>query len=291
MLCPFCGDGETRVYNSRSPIVGLVRRQRSCTSCGQRFSTTERIAAADMIVSKRDGGRERYSRAKLIRGLTKAAQIHNKTRPREKITSAEINAIAERVENQLQSYDPESPVPSIHIGHLVLQELHGSSEGLDIARIRYAIVFHGHQRHRGGFRGLSGLLEWLHDVYGPPVHERPPSTPWLVRKRDGRDEPFRLKALARSVGIAAKGHGTDEEVRSFADRIANEVTGILVGQAIVSSQQIAGEVLKLLIRERDTLAYLRYAAAVKPYSSVEDFWMDAYAIDREAVLRHMDEEL
>lgn len=68
---------------------------------------------------------------------------------------------------------------------------------------------------------------------------------------------------------------------AFAERLASEVKANLKGQAIVTSQQIAAEVLKLLIREGDMLTYLRYASAVKRYSSVQDFWIEAFGVDSE----------
>jgi transcriptional regulator NrdR family protein len=109
--------------------------------------------------------------------------------------------------------------------------------------------------------------------------EKPSATPWIVKKRDGKEARFQRAVVPRSIGLAAKGHGSDEDVWTFADRLAVEVEDDLRGQAIVTSQQVAAEVLKLLLRERGALADLRYASAVKPYGSVEDFWLEAFALD------------
>jgi transcriptional repressor NrdR len=289
MLCPYCG-GDTRVEDSRSRSAGVVRRRRRCLDlsggCGRIFSTSERVAAEELVVRKRDGSQQPYSRAKLVRSLSKAAWIHNKNKlvGQERVTPKDINAVAERVEAHLRSSEAGQLVSSVEIGGAVLRELEGTSAGMDIVRVRYAIVFHGHKRHRGRFRSVRGFVEWLEEVHGPPAYdERPPDTPWLVKKRNGRQERFQLGSVARSIGVASKGHGNDEEVRAFADRLAAEVKHNLEGQVLVTSQQIAAEVLKLLLRERDALAYLRYASAVKGYSSVDEFWLEAYALDPDAM--------
>lgn len=282
MHCPFCGVAETRVKVSRSPSLGLVNRRRVCAACGRTFSTTERVTAENLTVRKRSGAAQQYVRNKIVKGINKAASIHNKHQKHDKITPADVNAIVDRVEAQLREREPNVPVSSVEIGRIVLQELYDGADGTDVVRIRYAIVFQGRKTHRGGFRGVQGLLEWIQDVYGPPQCEPPPDTPWEVRKRDGRAEPFRLKGLAASIGIAAKGHGTDKEVYAFAERLENEAKLNLKGQAIVTSQQIAAEVLKLLIREGDILSYLRYASAVKGYTSVQDFWLEAYGVNPDA---------
>lgn len=151
---------------------------------------------------------------------------------------------------------------------------------MDVVCVRYAIVFYGRKAtRRSSFRGIESLLEWLLETYGQPRSEAPPSTPWLVKKRNGKVAPFQLNALAASIAYAAKGHGTDRDVDQFSARIAREVKTRLEGQGIVTSQQVASEALQLLLRERDALTYLRYASAVKVYSSVEDFWLELFALD------------
>jgi transcriptional repressor NrdR len=71
MHCPFCESSSTRVVDSRTSESG-VRRRRECESCGNRFTTYERVEAS-MSVVKRDGKRERFDREKLLRGLERAA--------------------------------------------------------------------------------------------------------------------------------------------------------------------------------------------------------------------------
>lgn len=72
MQCPFCDSTSTRVVDSRLSESG-VRRRRECESCGNRFTTYERIEGLSMTVVKRDGKRERFDREKLLRGLERAA--------------------------------------------------------------------------------------------------------------------------------------------------------------------------------------------------------------------------
>jgi transcriptional repressor NrdR len=72
MLCPFCESSSTRVVDSRLSESG-VRRRRECESCGNRFTTYERVEGVSMTVVKRDGKRQEFDRDKLLRGLERAA--------------------------------------------------------------------------------------------------------------------------------------------------------------------------------------------------------------------------
>src|SRR5438045_9479903 len=72
MRCPYCGSAENKVVDSRE-AGDAIRRRRECESCGERFTTYERVDALRMYVVKRDGRRERFDREKLVRGLERAA--------------------------------------------------------------------------------------------------------------------------------------------------------------------------------------------------------------------------
>ena len=72
MKCPYCGSADHRVVDSRD-AADAIRRRRQCESCGERFTTYERVDALRMYVVKRDGRRERFDRDKLLRGLERAA--------------------------------------------------------------------------------------------------------------------------------------------------------------------------------------------------------------------------
>src|SRR5258708_40068011 len=133
MFCPSCGDENTKVIDSRPDRLGRTR-QRRCPSCGQRFSTQERIAIEDLRVRKRDGRLEAFSRAKLVRGVTRAARLYA-------LPPADIDAFIDRVVQKLQPGGQGLPIPSYEIGQTVLQELQDSRSITDVARIRYALVF------------------------------------------------------------------------------------------------------------------------------------------------------
>jgi transcriptional repressor NrdR len=272
MDCPYC-EGPRKsvsVLSTRTPDPGEVRRRRACASCGERFETVERISAHDTPVIKRgDRPAEKFSRTKLRNGIMKAAA--NWT-----LADGELDSIVERVVKRLHP-NPSSPVSSAEIGNIVLRVLEGGRPATAITRIRYAMVLLGRTSRTTQFKGLRDFIAWLEAEYGTPAVQRPPSTPVVVIKRDGQVRNFNLRRLERSIGIASKGRGTDEEVKSLASAIATRTVSELQGQAIVTSQQIAAEVLKAL-KQRDPLAYLRYGSAVKHYGSVDDFWLDALAL-------------
>jgi transcriptional repressor NrdR len=268
MKCPFCGSDSTRVKDTR-PRKGDTIRKRVCTSCSKRFSTAERITAEYLQVRKRDGRTEPFTRVKVRKGILKAAAGSD-------LSPADLNAFVDRVIQILEPDASDIPIASTYIGRLVLQHLQGSGT-TDVVRIRYAMVLHGRTTHQGGFRRLSDFVAWLADEYGNPRVTRPLSTPWVVLKRNGKGEQFEHEKLSRGIGRAAKGRGTDDQVRSLAHNVTSTVTRELRGQTLVTSQQIASEVLKAL-RQLDPVAYLRYAAAVKRYRSVDDFWLDVFGL-------------
>ena len=231
MLCPACGHADTKVLDTRDHQVGRARRRR-CSACGRRFSTMERIATEDLMVRKRDGRLEPFSRTKLVRGVTRAARLYA-------LAPADINAFIDRVVQQLEPAGPGLPIPSSEIGRTVLQELQDSRSITDVARIRYALVFLGRTtRTSGGFQGLRGFLDWLEDTYGPSSVADLADTPWRVIKRDGGVEPFQLSKLERGIRTVLKGRGGERDVNERAANIAGQVVLELRGQALVTAQQI-----------------------------------------------------
>lgn len=270
MICPFCGSEATKVVDSRLDSTGRARKRR-CAQCGHAFSTVERVTPYGLMVKKRDGRLEPFSRAKLTKGITRAAHLYA-------LAPADVNAFVDRVVQMLQPRAPGLPISSTEIGRLVLQELQDSRIVTDVARIRYALVFLGQSARSSGFHALRDFLQWLEDVYGPPEIETPLDTPWQVVKRDGRVELFQPRKLERSVRIASKGRGSEHEVRGRVTHIVAEVRRELHGQALVTTHQIAAEVAKLLLR-RDPMAYLRYASVMKRYHSINDFWADALVLE------------
>ena len=131
MICPTCGDGETRVLESRESDAGeAVRRRRECLDCHARFTTFERFEQSTLWVVKRDGIRQPFERSKLLRGLERACV----KRP---VALDSIERIVAAVEAGFRS-DGLSEVPSEAIGEaalLHLRELDG------VAYIRFASVY------------------------------------------------------------------------------------------------------------------------------------------------------
>lgn len=131
MRCPKCGCPEDRVIDSRASRDGAaIRRRRECIRCKHRFTTYEQVERARLIVVKRDGRREEFSRDKLLTGIMRACQ----KRP---VSQEAIEALVERITEELATnYGGE--VPSRDIGLRVMDGL----RALDaVAYIRFASVY------------------------------------------------------------------------------------------------------------------------------------------------------
>ena len=129
MRCPYCGFADTKVTDSRDADEG-IRRRRECLSCGQRFTTMERMAVGSLLIAKKDGRREEFSRDKLLAGLRKACE----KRP---LPAGAVEAVADAVEAELrQRGAPEAP--SGEVGEIVMSHLRELDH---IAYIRFASVY------------------------------------------------------------------------------------------------------------------------------------------------------
>ena len=131
MRCPKCSCQNDKVIDSRASREGAtIRRRRECAGCGYRFTTYEEIEREDLMVVKRDGRREEFSRDKLLSGIRKACQ----KRP---ISPQVIESLADKIVDQLtDKYDSE--VPAEEIGKLVMQSLREMDE---VAYVRFASVY------------------------------------------------------------------------------------------------------------------------------------------------------
>lgn len=131
MRCPYCNNTSSEVVETRVGEEGVhIRRRRVCNECSKRFTTYERIEAVTLIVRKRDGKREQFSRDKLKIGLVKACE-------KTKISLQEIEEIVASIEKQLRCGD-SLEVESTHIGMLIADELKKKDK---LAYIRFASVF------------------------------------------------------------------------------------------------------------------------------------------------------
>jgi transcriptional repressor NrdR len=127
--CPTCKSDDLRVLETRD-LDDAIRRRRECAVCGRRFTTFERVDALRLFVVKRDGRREPYDRAKVLRGVRIACE----KRP---VPLEDIERLADAVERDLVAAG-EAEVPSTRVGDLVIRRL----LDLDpIAYIRFASVY------------------------------------------------------------------------------------------------------------------------------------------------------
>ncbi|HET6828440.1 MAG TPA: transcriptional regulator NrdR [Ramlibacter sp.] len=131
MKCPFCGNADTQVVETRMAEDGdFIRRRRQCAACEKRFTTYERPDVTFPAVVKKDGRRIDYDRAKLLASLNLALR----KRP---VSTEQIDAVVERIEEKLLNLGVRE-VPSSRIGELVMREL----KRLDkVAYVRFASVY------------------------------------------------------------------------------------------------------------------------------------------------------
>lgn len=131
MRCPKCGNQDDKVIDSRASREGsTIRRRRECLGCNHRFTTYEEIEREGLMVVKRDGRREEFSRDKLLSGLRKACQ----KRP---ISPKVIEDLADKITEELSDkYDRE--VPGMAIGERVMDALRGIDP---VAYVRFASVY------------------------------------------------------------------------------------------------------------------------------------------------------
>ncbi len=131
MRCPFCGDIESQVKDSRPTEDGAaIRRRRACPGCGARFTTFERIQLREMTVIKADGRAQVFDRDK----ITKSMQVALRKRP---VDNAQIDKAVSGIVRQLENIG-EAEIKSDQVGELVMKAL-GRLDSVGF--IRYASVY------------------------------------------------------------------------------------------------------------------------------------------------------
>jgi transcriptional repressor NrdR len=131
MHCPACDANNTRVLDSRVAEGGAsIRRRRECESCHHRFSTVEHVELLRMMVVKKDGRREPYTREKLESGVRAALE----KRP---IPEARVRELLATIERKIQAKELDE-VPTAIIGSFVMR---GLKQLDDVAYIRFASVY------------------------------------------------------------------------------------------------------------------------------------------------------
>ena len=147
MRCPFCGHDEDKVIDSRPSDEGAaIRRRRECLSCGNRFTTYEKIENLPLLVIKKDGTREPFDREKLISGILKNCQ----KRP---VTTDQVDELVSSIECQTQN-TLKREITSREIGELVMEGLKKIDE---VAYVRFASVYRQ-------FKDVNSFLKELNDM-------------------------------------------------------------------------------------------------------------------------------
>ena len=130
MFCPFCRHPDSRVIDSRTADDGAaIRRRRSCPECGRRFTTQESVI---LMVGKRSGATEPFTRDKIVRGVRRACQ----GRP---VTEDQLAILAQQVEETIRARGC-AEVPSHDVGLAILGPLRELDE---VAYLRFASVYRG----------------------------------------------------------------------------------------------------------------------------------------------------
>lgn len=130
MRCPYCGNNDTEVVETRVGEESNIRRRRVCSSCQKRFTTYERVENITLTVKKKDGKREQFDRNKLQRGMFTATQ-------KTTVSPDDITRIVDEIERELLSGDT-TEIESKRIGQMVAIRLKKIDK---VAYIRFSSVF------------------------------------------------------------------------------------------------------------------------------------------------------
>jgi transcriptional repressor NrdR len=155
MRCPFCGELESQVKDSRPSEDGAaIRRRRMCPSCGGRFTTFERVQLRELTIVKRSGRRTPFDREKLMRSIG----IALRKRP---VDPDRVEKMVSGIVRQLESLG-ETEIPSHVVGEMLMKALKALDE---VAYVRYASVYRDFRETQdfAKFLGEEGLAEAAED--------------------------------------------------------------------------------------------------------------------------------
>ena len=149
MKCPFCGDQESKVVDSRRSDDGLsIRRRRECMGCQRRFTTYEIVESLPIIVVKRNGSRQNFDRNKIYNSMIRAFD-------KRKADAAVLERISTEIEQTIQN-SLEREITTDKIGEMVMERLKYVDE---VAYIRFASIYHRFQDANSFMREISQFLE------------------------------------------------------------------------------------------------------------------------------------
>jgi transcriptional repressor NrdR len=148
MKCPYCGEIDNKVVDSRlSKDATVIRRRRECIDCQRRFTTYEHIEEIPVMIIKKDGRREIFNREKVRLGMLRACEKRN-------ISVETIEEFIENLERDLKEIE-EKEIPASFIGEKVMAKLH---ELDDVAYVRFASVYREFKDVNDFFSELKKLL-------------------------------------------------------------------------------------------------------------------------------------
>lgn len=131
MKCPFCGDDNTRVIDSRPADDNeAIRRRRQCDECGKRFTTYEKVETIPLIVIKKDKNRETYDRSKIESGVVRSCH----KRP---VSVDQIEVCVDEIENKIFNLGVRE-IESEKIGEIVMDQIRDLDQ---VAYVRFASVY------------------------------------------------------------------------------------------------------------------------------------------------------
>ena len=148
MRCPYCGDQESKVVDSRHSEDNAIRRRRECMRCQRRFTTYEIVEILPITVVKRSGARQSFDRNKIYNSMLRAFD-------KRKVNSDDLQRIAAEIEQTIQN-SLEREISSDRIGEMVMERLKPMDE---VAYIRFASVYRQFQDVNSFMREISKFLE------------------------------------------------------------------------------------------------------------------------------------
>ena len=149
MKCPFCGDQESKVVDSRHNEDGnSIRRRRECIACQRRFTTYEYVESLPIIVVKRDGTRQSFDRNKILNAMVRAFD-------KRKVEMSDLERITTEIEQAIQN-SLEREVSTDKIGEMVMERIKSIDE---VAYIRFASVYRRFQDVGSFIQEIRGLDE------------------------------------------------------------------------------------------------------------------------------------
>lgn len=149
MKCPFCGDIESKVVDSRRSEDGQsIRRRRECLKCQRRFTTYEMVESLPIIVVKRDGTRQNFDRNKILNSMIRAFD-------KRKVDLDDLDRLTTEIEQAIQN-SLEREISTDKLGEMVMARIKPMDE---VAYIRFASVYRRFQDVSGFVREVSRFLE------------------------------------------------------------------------------------------------------------------------------------